>query len=224
MERLDRPTSLTGIAVERLRRAIVVGEFAFGEALSESKLAAALGVSKTPVREALAQLRLEGLVDIQPQRGTFVFTPDEAALETLIDYRAIIELGALDLALERDAAELAGDLFRISVDMAGCVRRDDRTGYLDLDAEFHAAIFERCGNPHLKEAHDRMAAKLAALRMKFGGEPSQMQKSLAEHREIAEEAGKIANGRGDHARLSDQLERHIARREGSYWSDLEALT
>src|SRR3546814_10151521 len=65
------------------------GELMLGEALSENVLAAQLGISKTPVREALLQLKLEGLVDIQPQRGSFVFTmaPEEAA--ELCQYRVI---------------------------------------------------------------------------------------------------------------------------------------
>src|SRR3546814_11787488 len=79
--RLERPKSLTELVKEHVRGRIINGELMLGEALSENVLAAQLGISKTPVREALLQLKLEGLVDIQPQRGSFVFSmePDEAA-------------------------------------------------------------------------------------------------------------------------------------------------
>jgi DNA-binding transcriptional MocR family regulator len=64
--------SLADQAAEHIRRHIVKGDYQLGEALSETTLAAQLGVSKTPVREAFLRLETEGLVDIQPQRGTFV--------------------------------------------------------------------------------------------------------------------------------------------------------
>src|SRR3546814_1175987 len=86
--RLERPKSLTELVKEHVRTRITNGELMLGEALSENVLAAQLGISKTPVREALLQLKLEGLVDIQPQRGSFVFTmaPEEAA--ELCQYRS----------------------------------------------------------------------------------------------------------------------------------------
>jgi DNA-binding GntR family transcriptional regulator len=79
--RLERPKSLTELVKDHVRSRITNGELMMGEALSENVLAAQLGISKTPVREALLQLKLEGLVDIQPQRGSFVFSlaPEEAA-------------------------------------------------------------------------------------------------------------------------------------------------
>ena len=65
--------SLAGNAAEQIRRKIVDGTLELGQALSENALAAELGVSKTPIREALQRLETEGLVQILPQRGTFVF-------------------------------------------------------------------------------------------------------------------------------------------------------
>ncbi len=72
---LERPLLLTDIVCERVRTAIVQGELKLGEQVSEAQLATWLGVSKTPVRESLLRLKSEGLVDIQPQRGSFVFRP-----------------------------------------------------------------------------------------------------------------------------------------------------
>ena len=62
--KVERPKSLTELAIDQIRAAIVRGELGFGEALSESVLAATLGISKTPVREALLHLKMEGLVEV----------------------------------------------------------------------------------------------------------------------------------------------------------------
>src|SRR5580765_2602781 len=69
-QKLERPKSLTDMAIESIRSSIVEGRLSLGEHLSEAALALSLGISKTPVREALLQLRGEGLVEIHPQRGT----------------------------------------------------------------------------------------------------------------------------------------------------------
>jgi DNA-binding GntR family transcriptional regulator len=75
MHPITRPSSLKESVIERLRESIVTGELELGQPLSERALAERLNVSKTPVREALAQLRVEGLVLVYPQRGAYVFTP-----------------------------------------------------------------------------------------------------------------------------------------------------
>ena len=71
---LERPKSLRELALEYLRNRIVDGTFQMGQVLSERKISEELGVSKSPVREALAQLRDEGLVDIEPQKGARVYS------------------------------------------------------------------------------------------------------------------------------------------------------
>ena len=76
IKQISRPKSLTEISVEHIREAITKGDLGLGHPVSESALASSLGISKTPVREALAQLKIEGLVKIFPQKGTFVFTAE----------------------------------------------------------------------------------------------------------------------------------------------------
>ena len=71
---IKRPNSLSKIAEDHIRESIVRGRFRMGESLLEVKLSDAMGISKTPIREALAALNLQGLVQIIPQRGAFVFS------------------------------------------------------------------------------------------------------------------------------------------------------
>ena len=99
---LERPKSLRELALEHLRARIVDGTLQMGQVLSERTISEELGVSKSPVREALAQLRDEGLVHIEPQRGARVFSLSVAEVEQISDFRLVIETACFELALRRD--------------------------------------------------------------------------------------------------------------------------
>src|SRR5215212_1645308 len=103
---LVRPKSLTDLAHDAIRQLIVGGELAMGAQLSESTLAAQLGISKTPVREALLRLRVDGLIDIQPQRGTFVFRLTPRQVEEICVFREAVEVAAVKLAMQARRADL----------------------------------------------------------------------------------------------------------------------
>jgi DNA-binding GntR family transcriptional regulator len=164
IERLgERPKSLTAIAKESIRRAIVDGHLGFGSQLSESALAGQLGVSKTPVREALLQLKLEGLVEIQPQSGTYVFQPNEAQVREICSFREIVESSALELAMKGDAASLADKLELALAAPAGEAEARAR----DQDAAFHGAIVEASGNSYLQQAYQLVADKVQSLRARL---------------------------------------------------------
>ena len=110
---LERPKSLRELALEYLRNRIVDGTFQMGQVLSERKISEELGVSKSPVREALAQLRDEGLVDIEPQKGARVFTLSEEEVIQICDFRQAIESASFEFALQRDPARLAKNMDRV---------------------------------------------------------------------------------------------------------------
>lgn len=214
MQPLPRRESLTEMTVTRLREAIVTGEFAFGELLSEGRIAALLGVSKTPVREAFQQLRREGLVEIQPQRGTVVFTPGEEEFAALVDFRTVLEVAALRAAMAQAPQALSRDLAEI-VSRMRLARKEERTrDYLALDGRFHDAIVANSNNAYLVDAYAGIASKMAALRTQLGQAPELMEKSMREHEAIAE-----AVAAGDLAGALAVIEEHITRRRGSYWQE-----
>ena len=95
LERLARPRSLTEMVITQIRELIVSGRLVLGEQLSESALAEQLGVSRTPVREAFLRLETERLVEVRPQRGTFVFQYGVAELRDICELREVLETGAL---------------------------------------------------------------------------------------------------------------------------------
>src|SRR5687768_16604906 len=139
MLKLERPKSLAEVVTARLRREIVEGEFALGQALSESKIAGRYQVSRTPVREAFACLGLEGLVRTEPQHGTFVFTMDREQFAQLSETRAILETAALRLALERNGSALVEHWTCLIGAMTAAIESDDARRYSAADGEFHGA-------------------------------------------------------------------------------------
>ncbi|RYX90584.1 MAG: GntR family transcriptional regulator [Comamonadaceae bacterium] len=104
------------------------------------RLAATMGISKTPVREALLHLKMEGLVEIHPQRGTFVFQLDEAEVEQVCKFRAMIECEALADAMEHRPTELLAALDACLEDMAVAFAHDRPDDFPRLDTDFHNAI------------------------------------------------------------------------------------
>jgi len=100
--------TLKSRAYGRLKAMILSGELRPGQKLAERDLAAALDVSRTPIREALNQLAQEGLVEARPQRGHVVRTVDAKSAEDLYDLREVLELEAIRLAMQRmDASDMA---------------------------------------------------------------------------------------------------------------------
>ena len=120
--KITRPKSLTELVVDELRARIIDGRLRLGEALSENALAADLGISKTPVREALLQLKLERLVDVLPQRGTYVFRLARDQVVMISELREILELPAAAAAIERNHAALVARMTEIFEEMRKAYR------------------------------------------------------------------------------------------------------
>ena len=117
-----------------------------GQALSERSISDELGVSKSPVREALAQLRDEGLVTIEPQKGARVFSLTDDEVTQICDFRQVIETAAFELALTRNPEALAEDMEDVVAKMKDAQKKGRMAVYLSLDTTFHELIFTHCGN------------------------------------------------------------------------------
>lgn len=214
--KVARPALLVDEVVRAIREMIVEGRVLPGERISENALAAELGVSTTPVREAIALLRREGLVTVQPQSGTYVFELQPGELNRLCELRFALEPVAVQLALDNPASTLASDLEAIVAKMEAAQAEARVSDYLALDTAFHDTIISASGNEYITSAYALIAAKMAALRNRLGSDPHHMAKSMREHIEIAEA---IRHRKLD--RAISILVGHIARKEGSYWEHLD---
>jgi DNA-binding GntR family transcriptional regulator len=179
-----RGPSLAALAAARIRDAIITGELALGEALSEDRLATALGISRTPVREALTALQLQGLITAQPQRGSFVFDPTEAEVAELCEFRLIAETRAMWLAHTRDRIRLVEGLEAAQARMDAAIAAGDRIGSAAADAALHEALIANCGNQFLVQAYHLISGRISAVRARLLGPPDNQSRSVEEHREI----------------------------------------
>ncbi|NJO23290.1 MAG: GntR family transcriptional regulator [Sphingomonadales bacterium] len=182
---LQRSPSLADQAADHIRRRIIDGDLRLGQALSESDLAGQLGVSKTPVREAFLRLKIEGLVDIQPQRGTFVFSMRPPEIEKLVSVRTMLETSALQSAIGRDAAGLGRALAEVTVSMKAAVMAQDDEKYRLLDGTFHGLIIKFSDNSFLASCYDSIDFRVRALRNRLADRPGLNARTLNEHRALA---------------------------------------
>ena len=180
-----RPASLAEQAAEAIRTRIISGEFELGEALSETALAVKLGVSKTPIREAFLRLKTEGLVDIQPQRGTFVFDMTADEVRELTELREVLEIAAVRFAIRRRAKPLADALDEAVAGMRDALKNPDALKYRLIDDTFHRAIIEHAGNAFLQASYESIAFRIQALRNRLSLDPVLNKESFREHREFA---------------------------------------
>ena len=174
----------------RLRDAIIAGELEPGQGISENELVELLGVSRTPIREALVRLRDERFVQIVPQLGTFVTRINTAAVEDAQFVREAIECAAVRLAAtaadHSDVAALGG-LLRHQEEV---VAQADFERFSVLDHEFHAALCELSGHGFAWEVARRSNAHLSRVRRLSLPQPRYLERMVAEHHVVLEAIGR----------------------------------
>ena len=217
MTAFNRPKSLTELVTENLRNRILSGEFELGEQLSEARIAKDIEVSRTPVREAINRLEMEGLLIVEPQRGSFVFNLEADELAKLCDARVCLETTALELAIRTHPDRLHRALVACVKQMTDFRDAGDDVQYLARDTQFHQCFFDCADNRFLNDAYQTIALKMAALRNRLGRHPDHMEKSFREHVDLTQ-----AVRDRDVPRALEILRAHIDRKEGSYWSDATA--
>lgn len=209
--KLVRPKSLTEMVADEVRTRIIDGRIGLGAALSEQSLAAELGISKTPVREALLQLKQEGLVQVQPQRGTYVFRLEAEQVAMISELRDVLEVAAARAALQRNPEALAEQMGRLFADMRQAYEADDPVAYRRLDGDYHEAIIELSGNPYIRGAYRQISFCIQALRSRLSTEAQLNKLSIADHREML----RLVKAR-DLPGLTKLLRAHIAQTRQSY--------
>jgi DNA-binding GntR family transcriptional regulator len=157
-EATDAALSLAERAYRGLRDRLIMLDIRPGEPINDGQLAAALGIGRTPVREALKRLELDHLVVSYPRRGTFATIVDITALADVSELRRVLEPMAArkaalsaNTAMRQELSVLAEDIQRL--DEQGIGRASDLMRY---DLSVHRSIYHAAGNPHLEETLIRL--------------------------------------------------------------------
>lgn len=205
--KIQKPKSLTLLALENIRDGITSGAYPLGSPLYEKVLAEEFGISKTPVREALVQLQREGLVVVVPHSGTFVFELADGEVAELCELRLILETNALQLAVQRRPGRLAADIEALIDAMREALKQGLVAEYRELDGQFHQLLFRHCGNSYLASSYAMIEAKLTTLRVSLITPlPEETSVSMSEHVQIAQ-----ALGEADTDKALEVLSSHIRR-------------
>jgi DNA-binding GntR family transcriptional regulator len=206
MLELKRQPLLATQVADQLRDGIIFGDLKLGEAVSEDRLATRLGVSRTPVREALSALQLQGLISILPQRGSFVFQPTIADVAELCEYRALIEVQALRMAHARHRDTTLALLKAAEADQERAEKIGAKVDAARADAAFHNALIANCGNSLLEQAYLLVSGRIGAIRFFARSSTDSRAKSNRDHRALIR-----AFGRGEIDEAADVLTEHVMR-------------
>jgi DNA-binding GntR family transcriptional regulator len=191
--------SRTAAVLEAIKHAILAGELVPGQALVETELAAKLGVSKTPVREALKTLAGVGLVIMSPYKGASVRAVDEELAQSIFDMRLLLEPEAV-----RRATRLGGDLSGARHVLDQAAQAADAAERSLANREFHRLMYAPCGNPLLVKALDDLRDQTALVSAAAWKRTPSWADEADEHEAIL-----AAALTGDAERAAHLLSRHI---------------
>ncbi|MDO4287963.1 MAG: GntR family transcriptional regulator [Eubacterium sp.] len=183
---------LREIVFETIRNAIINGDLKPGQRLMEVQLAEQLGVSRTPVRESIRKLELEGLVKMVPRKGAYVTPMSIEDLKDMMEIRRALEALAAELAAKNANDADVKKLRESNKDFEEAACANDETGIINHDIAFHETIYEATGNK-------RLCQMINSLR-------EQMQRVRVEYVHHVEDKRSLT---GQHQRIIDNIEKHL---------------
>ena len=166
---------------ERLRKLLVEGSIAPGAKLNERELAELLGVSRTPLREAIKLLAAEGLVDLLPNRGAVAVKLTEADVLDSFELLAGLEAMSGEFAAERISDAEITQVRALHFEMLASFTRRDLSNYYRLNAEIHSAINQAARNPLLTATYMRINARVQSLRFRTNQNEAKWIRAMQEH-------------------------------------------
>lgn len=190
---IDSYKPLRDVVVESIRQAIISGQFPPGMRLMELQLAEEKGVSRTPVREAIRKMELEGLVVMIPRRGAYVADISIKDINEVYEVRTALDVLSAGLAAERiDKSEIQ-EMRELLAEEAALVEARDYPKIIDNDTAFHDVIYRASGNTRCMNIISNLREQITAIRGRSMPYPGRVEIMLKEHRAIfgAIAAGKV---------------------------------
>lgn len=214
---LDSYQPLREVVCETLRDAVRRGILQPGERLMEIQLAEDLGVSRTPVREAIRKLEMEGYVIMMPRRGTYVADLSIRDINEVFEIRTSLESLASGLASERINEDELEKLQRLLVEIGAYIKSGDMESIVRTDTEFHDLLYQASRNTRLVGIISNLREQLTRFRTTSMSFPGRLKATLEEHRKIVE-----AIAQGDEKAARKAAEHHMEKSEQTLLASMKA--
>ena len=216
--KLDSYQPLREVVCESLREAIRSGILKPGERIMEIQLAEELGVSRTPVREAIRKLELEGYVVMMPRRGTYVASMSIRDINEIFEIRTALESLSNGLAADHITDDELEHLQRLLVIIGGYIKEGNIEKIVETDIEFHDLLYHAARNERLVGIISNLRDQLTRFRTLSMSHPGRLEETLEEHRLIVD-----AIASGDRKAASRAAERHMENSEKTLLKAMEVL-
>lgn len=207
---MDEFLPLRDVVFNTLRKAILTGELKPGERLMEIHLANRLGVSRTPIREAIRKLELEGLVIMIPRRGAEVAQITEKSLKDVLEVRRALDALCVELACERISEEEKENLRKACDEFEKATKTKDATIIAAADVALHDIIVQATRNQRLIQLINNLSEQMYRYRFEYIKDESRHDNLVEEHRMIYESI--VAK---DCVKAADAAKLHIDNQEKS---------
>ena len=205
---MDDALPLRDAVFQTLRQSILSGILQPGERLMELQLAHQLGVSRTPVREAIRRLEQEGLAQTLPRRGAIVADITRTDLEDVLEVRMALEVLAVQKACRAITQEQIRKLQKTAGEFEQCIEREDITAAALSDELFHEIIVESTGNRRLLQLLQNLRSQLYRYRLEHLKNPSSHPELIREHKLILD-----ALNKHDEALAEEAIRTHITKQK-----------
>lgn len=181
-----------------------------GDAIDENELAAQFNVSRTPVREALLQLKVQGMLNSLPRNGMTVAKMDVQELLAVWELLGEMEAVAARMACQRMTPQERAELARVHAEAAAVIEAEDADGWRQANHDFHEVLYKGCRNPYLRQELLRLRARTGAYLKHAFTAVGRLRESYDQHEELLQ-----AILAGDAMLAQEKMSHHISLSQSS---------
>jgi len=203
---------------DMLRDMIMTGKLEEGDKVNESELCETMGISKTPLREALRVLSVEGLIRLVPNRGAFVTKPTFEEIAEMFDVMSLLEGFCARVACEKMTPKDFARLEKLHSKLEENFERHDQEEYIRINNQYHSFVQEIAGNRTLNQIVGGLRKKILLYRFQSLNLPARFECSIREHRDLLE-----AFRQRDHLRAEALMREHLQNQSRALGTLVERL-
>ena len=191
---------------DMLRDMIMTGKLKEGDKVNEGKLCETMGISKTPMREAIRVLSVEGLIRLVPNRGAFVTKPEFEEIAEMFDVMSLLEGFCAREACQKMTSRNFARLEKLHAKLEENFERHDQEEYIRTNNQYHSVVQEIAGNRTLNQIVDGLRKKILLYRFQSLNLPQRFASSIREHRDLLE-----AFRQRDHSKAETLMQAALAK-------------